>query len=199
MLVLLITCLAWQRLVAAEIRPNIVFILCDDLGYGDVHALNSQHCKISTPCMDKIISEGLAFTEAHSSASVCTPSRYSVLTGRYCWRTKKQTSVIFTPDYKDLIAPDRLTLPKVLKTAGYQTAMFGKWHLGADVGMKAKSEIDFTKKIGGGPLGAGFDYYYGFLNSLDMMPYVFIENDHWVGIPTEKMERNKSPHVRPGP
>ena len=77
--------------------------------------------------------------------------------------------------------------------------MFGKWHLGADVGMKAKSEIDFTKKIGGGPLGAGFDYYYGFLNSLDMMPYVFIENDHWVGIPTEKMERNKSPHVRPGP
>jgi hypothetical protein len=199
LLVLLITCLAWQRLVAAEIRPNIVFILCDDLGYGDVHALNSQHCKISTPCMDKIISEGLAFTEAHSSASVCTPSRYSVLTGRYCWRTKKQTSVIFTPDYKDLIAPDRLTLPKVLKTAGYQTAMFGKWHLGADVGMKAKSEIDFTKKIGGGPLGAGFDYYYGFLNSLDMMPYVFIENDHWVGIPTEKMERNKSPHVRPGP
>src|SRR5262245_34090029 len=111
-------------------RPNLVVILADDLGYGDVHALNAGG-KIATPNMDRLAAEGMAFTDAHSSASVCTPTRYSLLTGRYAWRSRLQSGVLqgVSPH---LIAPGRLTVPALLKRFGYGTACIGKWHLGMD-------------------------------------------------------------------
>ncbi|MEI6536894.1 MAG: sulfatase-like hydrolase/transferase, partial [Verrucomicrobiaceae bacterium] len=119
---LLITVLGWQHSFAApSARPNIVYVLCDDLGYGDVHALNPQRGKIETPNMDRLASQGMAFTEAHSSSSVCTPTRYGILTGRYNWRTRLQSGVQGGYD-KPLIAADRLTVPSSLKQNGYTTA-----------------------------------------------------------------------------
>jgi arylsulfatase A len=108
--------------------PNVVFILADDLGYGDIGANNSQS-RIATPHIDRIAREGMRFTDAHSPAAVCTPSRYGILTGRYAWRTWLKQGVVggYTPP---LIEPDRLTVASFLKQSGYTTAMIGKWHLG---------------------------------------------------------------------
>ena len=109
--------------------PNIVYILADDLGYGDVQALNPARGKIATPHMDKLAAAGMTFLDAHSGSSVCTPTRYGVLTGRYAWRTRLQNGVLdnyVTP----LIAAERLTVPALLKQSGYHTACIGKWHLG---------------------------------------------------------------------
>ncbi|MEI8044817.1 MAG: sulfatase-like hydrolase/transferase, partial [Verrucomicrobiota bacterium] len=110
-------------------KPNIVFILADDLGYGDVQCYNPQSGRIPTPNLDRLASEGMRFTDAHTSSSVCTPTRYSTLTGRYAWRTHLQSGVLegFSPP---LIAPDRMTVASLLKANGYQTACLGKWHLG---------------------------------------------------------------------
>jgi arylsulfatase A-like enzyme len=123
---------AATRAVQAESAPkppNIVYILCDDLGYGDVHALNPERGKIATPNIDRLASQGMIFTDAHAGSSVCTPSGYGILTGRYCWRTKLQSSVLSGSDLP-LIAPDRLTVASLLKQHGYATACIGKWHLG---------------------------------------------------------------------
>ena len=114
--------------------PNIVIILADDLGYGDPGCYNDQS-KIPTPHIDRLASEGLRFTDAHTPSSVCTPTRYGLLTGRYCWRTKLKRSVLWPWD-PPLIAADRLTLPKMLKQHGYHTACVGKWHLGWDWPLK---------------------------------------------------------------
>ena len=109
-------------LSAAEIaKPNIVFILADDLGYGDVQCLNPQRGKIATPHLDKLAAQGMTFTDAHSSSSVCTPTRYSILTGRYNWRTRLQSSVLYGYS-APLIAAERLTVPGLLKQHGYHTA-----------------------------------------------------------------------------
>ncbi|RMD76790.1 MAG: arylsulfatase, partial [Lentisphaerae bacterium] len=117
---------------ASSPPPNIVFILADDLGYGDVHCLNPQRGKIPTPNLDKLATEGMIFTDAHSASAVCTPSRYSILTGRYNWRTHLQSGVLFgfSPP---LIAKERLTVAELLKKNGYSTACIGKWHLGLEL------------------------------------------------------------------
>jgi arylsulfatase A-like enzyme len=176
-------------------KPNIVYILCDDLGYGDVHSLNPQRCKIATPNMDRLVSQGMAFTDAHSSSSVCTPTRYGVLTGRYNWRTRLQASV-FSGFSLPLIAEDRLTVPKLLKQHGYATACVGKWHLGMTMPAKpgvafadkiedaTKDQFDVNGRIADGPTTRGFDYYFGISASLDMTPFVFIENDRFTEAPT---------------
>ncbi len=193
-------------------RPNIVFILADDLGYGDVKCFNPEG-KIQTPNLDRLASEGMKFTDAHSSSSVCTPSRYSILTGRYPWRTRLQESVLwgYSPH---VIDPLRLTVASFLKQNGYYTAAFGKWHLGMDWPVKSIPssdtanflnpsgrplintgfEVDYSKPIKNGPNSNGFDYFYGISASLDMPPFVFIENDHTVGIPTVIKK-----YIRPGP
>lgn len=158
-------------------RPNIVYILCDDLGYGDVHALNPERGKIPTPNIDRLASEGMIFTDAHSSSAVCTPSRYGILTGRYCWRTKLQASVLMgnsTP----LIAVDRLTVGALLKQNGYDTACIGKWHLGLQFDTKTFGPIT------DGPLQHGFDHFFGISASLDMPPFAYIENDRFTQTPT---------------
>lgn len=180
-------------------KPNIVFILADDLGYGDVTCFNTQS-KIPTPNIDKLAAQGMRFTDAHTSSSVCTPTRYSTLTGRYAWRTHLQSGVLdgFSAP---LIASNRMTVASLLKANGYQTACIGKWHLGvnwqrkedssADISGKDKpqkakpgSTVDWTKPILNGPTTLGFNYYYGISASLDMPPYVFIENDRVTAIPT---------------
>jgi len=182
-------------------QPNIVYILCDDLGYGDVRALNAGG-KIATPNLDRFAKEGMIFSDAHGSSSVCTPTRYGILTGRYNWRSRLQTGVLWGGS-PHLIEPDRLTVPRLLKEHGYTTACIGKWHLGMDwarlPGAAAKGDIDpakidYTQKIQNGPLSVGFDYYYGISASLDMPPFAYIENDHVTSLPTvEKKWLRKGP------
>lgn len=177
-------------------RPNIVVILCDDLGYGDVKCLNPEG-KIATPNMDRLAAAGMIFTDAHSSSAVCTPTRYGLLTGRYNWRSRLQTHVQGGCSPR-LIEPDRMTVASMLKQHGYHTAGIGKWHLGMDWALKpgapkfgdnieegqAGWNVDFTKPIANSPNSVGFDYYFGISASLDMVPYTFIENDHVVALPT---------------
>ena len=109
-----------------NIKPNIIYILTDDLGYGDVSAYNNKS-KIATPWVDALAKEGMLFTDAHSNSSVCTPTRYGILTGQYAWRTSLKNGVLWSYD-KPLITPDQLTLAQLLKNNGYQTACIGKWH-----------------------------------------------------------------------
>ena len=169
--------------------PNIVIILADDLGYGDPTCYNPDS-KIPTPNIDKLASEGLQFTDAHSASAVCTPTRYSILTGRYCWRTRLKKSVLWAWD-EPLINKNRLTLPEMLKEKGYQTAAIGKWHLGwewptsdtLDVKKQNGENIDYKLAIKGGPLAHGFDYYFGD-DVPNFPPYTFIENEKVVEIPT---------------
>ncbi|MEP2775006.1 MAG: arylsulfatase [Luteolibacter sp.] len=183
--------------------PNIIYILADDLGYGDVQVLNPERGKIATPHMDKLAAEGMIFTDAHSSSSVCTPTRYGIITGRYNWRSKMQAGVL-SGFSKPLIDSERLTVAGFLKEQGYSTACIGKWHIGMNlpsadgkpiVGKSAKN-VDWKGTITGGPVDLGFDYYYGIAASLDMPPYIWIENDHFVGECTVE----KEPHPqRKGP
>lgn len=175
-------------------RPNIVFILADDLGYGDVSCFN-ENSKIITPFIDQLASEGVMFTDAHTSSSVCTPTRYGILTGRYNWRSTLKSSVL-SGYSKALIAPDRTTIGGFLKEQGYKTAYVGKWHLGWDWAiveedsisrnnLGAAPNVDFSKPVKNGPNTRGFDYSFGFCGSLDMAPYVWIENDMPTMVPTK--------------
>lgn len=163
-------------------RPNIVYILCDDLGYGDIQALNPQRGKIATPNVDRLAAQGMSFTDCHASASVCTPSRYSILTGRYAWRTRLRSGAL-PPDARPLLEPGRLTVGELLRQNGYRTAAIGKWHLGM-----AFDKTDFSKPITDGPLQHGFDYFYGLAASLDMPLYVFIENNRFTALPSVQKE-----------
>lgn len=171
--------------------PNIVYILADDLGYGDVSALNDK-AAWKTPAIDRLAQEGMSFTDAHSGSAVCTPTRYGILTGRYAWRSRLKQGVLWSWD-EPLIEEERLTVADLLKQKGYETACVGKWHLG--LGWQYTDDdpdcVDFSKPILGGPLELGFDYFYGITASLDIPPYVYIENDHATVVP-EKYTENKS-------
>jgi len=179
-------------------KPNLIFILCDDLGTGDVKCLNPEG-KIATPHMDRLAKEGVKFTDAHSGSSVCTPTRYGIMTGRYAWRSKLQSGVLGGLSPR-LIEQGRLTVANLLKEQGYSTHCVGKWHLGMDwvrTGEVAElniesaaqvNNVDYTKPITNGPTSVGFDTYFGISASLDMVPYCFIENDHVPANPTEKMK-----------
>jgi len=174
-------------------RPNIVYILADDLGIGDVRAFNPRG-KISTPMMDRLAAEGMRFTDAHSGSAVCTPTRYGVLTGRYAWRTRLAKGVCwgYSPP---LIAEGRTTAASLLKGQGYNTACVGKWHLGLKWALKDPQNlpsddqgekwdnIDFAQPIAAGPNQVGFDYFFGNSASLDMDPHVYIENDRVTRVP----------------
>jgi arylsulfatase A len=161
--------------------PNIVFIMADDMGYGDVGCYNPES-KIPTPNMDRLAAEGMRFNDAHAPSAVCTPTRYGVLTGRYCWRTRLKEGVgggYAAP----LIEPDRLTIASMLKLRGYSTACIGKWHIGLTFhdkdGNPTESEerVDFSRPVAGGPTELGFDYaYYNAGCGTCAPPYGFIEN-----------------------
>lgn len=177
-----VTVLAFASACTARL-PNIVFVMCDDLGYGDIHCLNKEHGKIATPSVDKLARRGMIFTDAHSGSSVCTPTRYGLLTGRYSWRTTLQRGVVqgFAPN---LIAADRPTVASFLKAQGYHTAVIGKWHLNfeytdPDSGKTLKRPKGVTGPVGAripdGPLTRGFDYFHGFHHAGSMK--AVIEND----------------------
>jgi arylsulfatase A len=191
--ILMVSLLVCAGVYAAETsKPNIVYILADDLGYGDVQCLNPERGKIKTPHLDKMAAGGMIFTEAHSSSSVCTPTRYGILTGRYNWRTKLQSGVLggYSPP---LIDKGRLTVPGFLKQQGYHTACIGKWHLGMDIGQN-----DPTALIAEGPTTRGFDSFFGISASLDMPPYAYIENDHFTEAPTAVKKWMRSGAAAPG-
>ena len=175
-----------------QINPNIIFILVDDMGYGDIKAFNPES-KISTPHLDRLAASGMIFTDAHSPASSCVPSRYGLLTGRYPFRVQS-----FEWNKKPLIEEGRMTIGSLLQKNGYYTGMVGKWHLGFDYG-----DYDNLK---GGPVDRGFDYYFGISRSLDQADYYYIENNHVVQKPTEVVTGSKGygkngwqgPFWRPG-
>jgi arylsulfatase A len=189
---------------AAAPRPNVVIILADDLGYGDVQCYNPGRGKIKTPQIDKLATQGMRFTDGHTSSGVCSPTRYALLTGRYHWRTRLQSGIVehLGPP---LIAPDRLTIAGLAKAHGYRTACIGKWHLGWDWNIPADQmglfapgravsppvtdahraawNVFYARPLAGGPTTRGFDEYFG-TDVPNQSPYCFIANDRTVGIPT---------------
>ena len=167
--------------------PNIVFILADDLGYGDISAFN-ENSKIHTENIDKLSEHGIKFTDAHSNSSVSTPSRYGILTGRYAFRTSLKSEVL-SGFSAPLIDVDRSTMATMLSKQGYHTACIGKWHLGWDWAYDDKKQVDFSKPISNGPTTRGFDYFYGIAASLDMSPYVYVENDKVTALPNRIAEK----------
>ena len=185
-------------------KPNIVIIYADDMGYGDLNCQN-PNSKIPTPNLDKLASEGMRFSDAHSSSGICSPSRFALLTGTYHWR--RQHGIVGSfgkPFFKDT----DITLPQVLKTNGYVTACIGKWHLGwnwnfinkrpsskrnywgRERDMYDLQDINWNKPVSGGPLDRGFDYYYGD-GTINFPPYAWIENDRFVEAPNDLFEFNQ--------
>ena len=189
--------------VCAAQKPNIIYVLCDDLGYGDIQCLNPERGKIKTPNADRLAKEGMIFTDAHTGSSVCTPTRYGVMTGRYSWRSHLQSSVL-SGISAPLIPPERLTVPGFLRQNGYATGMVGKWHLGMTLPLNKKMAAkdnavayDATKKIEDSPITRGFDTYFGISASLDMPPFAFIENNQFTQQPTVTKKWQRSGPAAP--
>lgn len=210
------------KISMARKKPNIVFIMADDMGYGDVKCYNPQS-KIPTPNMDRLAKQGILFTDAHSPSAVCSPTRYGVLTGRYCWRTWLKRGVVggYTPP---LVEPNSVTVASFLKQHGYRTGCFGKWHIGLgwtrengftptwedaekmwrgswqDGGLEKRMNVDFTKPVQGGPVDLGFDeaYFTAACSTIDG-PFAYISNRYTVGIPDQPIyvDMNKQADFRP--
>ena len=196
-------------------RPNLIYILADDMGYGDM-GCNNPDSRIPTPNLDRLAAEGMRFTDAHAGSSVCTPSRYAVLTGRYSWRSRLKSGIVWEWD-APLIEPDRPTVASFLRDQGYRTACLGKWHLGwewqtldgthpnealsfgkGDRDERAaygRANIDYAKPLGGGPLGCGFDSYFG-VDVPNFAPYTWFEDDRVTDVPTE--EKPSTMYGNPG-
>jgi len=197
--------------------PNIVFILADDMSYDSVSIFNDKIGNMKTPELDKLVKQGMYFTDGHSASAVCTPTRYGLLTGRYCWRTHLKKQVLWTYGLP-LLEKNQLTIAELLKEEGYQTALIGKWHLGTGwknskgelvfENFKPKTHeeykkmkplieelektIDFSKEFSGGPVDYGFEYYFG-VDLPNMPPYTWLENKKAVYTPTIM-----KPHTMPG-
>ncbi len=174
-------------------RPNIIFILADDLGYGDPHCYNPDS-KIPTPNLDRLAAEGMRFTDAHSGSAVCTPTRYGVLTGRYAWRTRLKRGVLWGVS-PHLIDPNRTTVASFLRSQGYTTACIGKWHLGMDWSTldgepltdamnEDVTRVDYDQPVTNGPNAVGFDSFFGIPASLDMLPYCYLQDNRVLSAPT---------------
>ena len=206
--VIFVVAVATRPVVSSADLPNIVVLYADDLGYGDVQCYNADRGKIPTPHIDRLAEEGMRFTDGHSSSGVCSPSRYTILTGRYHWRSRLQSGIVGLWG-APLISPDRMTIGSLAKKHGYRTACIGKWHLGWNwpipdetknlfrtTGYRGKKDLTatndhreawrnvFSKPISGGPTAVGFDEYFG-TDVPNWPPYCFIENDRTVGIPSE--------------
>lgn len=189
----------WAQAVGRAERPNIILIVADDLGYGDFSCYGAT--RISTPAVDRLAAGGMLFKDAYVASSICSPSRYSILTGRYSWRTRLKFGVL-TGFSKPLIESGRTTLASLLKRNGYATACVGKWHLGFNWALKTNAPadparsvfnswnprvqqyIDFSKPASGGPIDRGFDYFFGLVGSLNMVPYVYMRNARAVEPPS---------------
>ena len=197
-----------------ERRPNLVIVFADDMGYGDPRAYNPRS-QIPTPHIDALAGRGMRFTDAHTASSVCTPSRYGLLTGRYPWRSRLPVGIVNSWGGA-VIARDRLTLGKALQEKGYRTACIGKWHLGWDWPVKGGGylsdeledinvggdyepfgeRVDFSQPVREGPTTRGFDYYFGD-DVPNFPPYAFIENDRVLGEPIDRMPANKGQRAGP--
>lgn len=167
--------------------PNIVYVLADDLGWGDLRSYNKDSA-IPTPNADKLASQGVRFTDMHSPSAVCTPTRYGILTGRYCWRSTLKSGVLngYSPN---LIEPGRTTVASMLQSRGYYTGAIGKWHLGfGDI-----AKVDYSQTLRPGPPDHGFNYFFGIPASLDMEPYLYVENDRTVEQATATTEGRNDP------
>lgn len=175
-------------------KPNIVIIYTDDQGYGDVSALNAN-AKFRTPNMDRIANEGIVFTDGHSSDAVCTPSRYSLLTGRYSWRTSLKKGVLRS-DGPCLIDEGRMTIASLLKEQAYNTAMVGKWHLQMEFVGKTGEGRDWSQPFTDGPIEKGFDYFFGIPASMNFGVLTFLENDKVLDPPKLWTKKKKNPNLR---
>jgi len=170
--------------------PNIIYILADDLGYGDVSSFNPE-AAWKTVHIDRLAAGGMSFRDAHTGSAVCTPTRYGVLTGRYAWRTRLKEGVLWSWD-KPLIESHETTVGKLLQEHGYVTGCIGKWHLGLgwQYHETNSDSVDFSKALEGGPTDLGFDYFFGITASLDIPPYVYIEKNLPTVVPTEYTQNN---------
>ena len=197
-----ILCSAFGTSLEAQTQPslpNVVLVMADDLGFGDLQVTNDD-CKIKTPNLVTLASQGLTFTDAHTPSAVCTPTRYGLMTGRYNWRSRLAKGVL--GGYSEhLIPAERATVGHLMRKAGYKTQMIGKWHLGWDWvklpadpvdpsddeatirRKKRNPKIDFTKPVTNGPDINGFDGYYGHCGSLDMAPYVWVDTGKVTALP----------------
>ena len=173
-------------LTFAESRPNIIVIYTDDQGYGDASCLNPD-AKFKTPNLDRLASEGMTFTDAHCSDTVCTPSRYGLLTGRYSWRTTLKRGV-YGAEKECLIADGRTTLASLLKKQGYSTAMVGKWHLGMDF-PGHRGNRDWSKPVLDMPMDKGFDYFWGIPASMNYGVLAWFEGRHAKVPPTQYTQK----------
>ena len=219
LLLLCLSAFAWCNSTFGDVRrPNVLIVLADDLGYGDMQSNNPERGKIATPHMDRLAAQGMRFTDGHSSSGCCSPTRYTLLTGRYHWRSRLQQGIVGVWG-APLIAPDRLTIGRLAQQHGYRTACIGKWHLGRDWpitveqrpffenfggqrggGANVVTELTdahretwqkvFSRPIPGGPTSRGFDEYFG-TDVPNWPPYCFIENDRTIGIPTELLPASK--------
>ena len=200
--------------MSTQKKPNIILILTDDLGIGDVSCFNRQS-KIPTANIDALAESGMRFTDCHSSSAVCSPSRYALMTGRYNWRSRLKSGVL--PGLSSsLIEDGRLTIGELMRQNGYRTACVGKWHLGMDWQTKngytlpktyeeyfrdpqpEDGGIDYAAPIKNGPTDRGFDYYYGMPASLDQPPFVHIENDRVTREPDHMIGITGFNHADPG-
>lgn len=175
---------------AAQKSPNIVVILADDLGYGSANCYGADVQHIRTPNIDRLAKEGMQFLDANTPASVCTPTRYALLTGRYAWRGRLKYGVLSPPEGPLLIEPELLTLPKYLKDQGYQTAQVGKWHLGYTT-LEVVEDLS-AQPLEPGPRSLGFDYHFGVPNNIDWLPKIYVENESIWGL----RSKGKSPYGR---
>jgi len=178
--------------------PNIIIILADDMGYGDVQAFNPSS-EIPTPNLNRLSEEGMMFMDAHTPSSICTPTRYGLLTGRYCWRSSLKRGVLKGYD-APLIEEDRLTIANYLKEKGYKTGIVGKWHLGLgfqkDANEKDRGEVkfDLTLPLQSSPNNNGFDYSFVLPASLDFEPYLYVRNNEVVDTEFDSVSTTKFPH-----
>lgn len=188
-------------------QPNVIFILADDMGYGDPKCYNPES-KIPTPNIDQLAKEGMMFTNAHSASSVCTPSRYSFITGKYAWRSNLKREVLWSTYNDPLIDKTEETVADMFKSNGYATAVIGKWHLGINFmknngfsfvegkdwhekGLQGTRDVNFMNPSYGGPNDLGFDYFFGSGAGHNMEPHVFIENRFTKGLPTVWREKGQ--------
>lgn len=185
-------------------HPSVLLVLADDLGYGDVACYNPES-RIPTPNLNRLAAEGMRFTDAHSPCTVCTPTRYSLMTGQMAFRVPRGGTVFTGAGGPSLIAPGRLTLPKMLRDAGYATACFGKWHVGLTFfdkagqpihqgGLDGVKRIDYTRPIVGGPIDCGFDHFFGTAccPTTDWL-YAFIDGDRITNPPKMQLDRGPLP------
>ena len=182
---------AFFEISLADERPNIVIILADDLGYGSLNSYGASESHIRTPNIDRLAKHGRRFTDANTPSSVCSPTRYGLLTGRYDWRTDQKHGVLNTTDPLH-IETSRPTLASMLQSVGYHTAAIGKWHLGYGTG-----KADFTKNLSPGPLDVGFDYHFAVPQNHGDASGVYVRNRHVVGLRSDRtVSVGKSPYGR---